>query len=50
MDEGAAQLWSLGDRAVAEVQGARELLSPAGLASGSPGEAVMLILHFTDMG
>lgn len=38
------------ERAVAEVQDARELLSPAGLASGSPGEVVMLILHFTDVG
>lgn len=31
--------------AVAEGQDARGLLSPAGLASGSPGEMVMLMLH-----
>lgn len=31
--------------AVAEGQDARGLLSPAGLASGSPGEMVMLMFH-----
>ncbi|KAK4828229.1 hypothetical protein QYF61_024724 [Mycteria americana] len=34
------------ERAVAEVQDAGGLLSPAGLASGSPGAVVMLILPF----
>ena len=38
------------ERAVAEMQDVRGLLSPAGLASGSPGEVVMLILPFARYG
>lgn len=34
------------ERAVAEVQDTRGLLTPAGLAGGNPGTVVMLILPF----